>query len=205
MHSTWPTSTASPSLPAHTRRAGRLRMTAIEARRGAPRRRLLGGSPGQLSRLLAFALLWLAALPACTAVGADATPANPRPQALETQLDGYSIHTSTVVTAFLPEEVLKTHGLRARGRAVLHLVVFNRAEQGDGIVTVPAEIEAEVSNLLGQRRPIEMREITENGMTSYLGAFDAEHDDLLKFDIVVRPAGGTASKRIEFERRFLYE
>lgn len=146
-------------------------------------------------------LLTLLHLP--NAVGQDAeAEATGAP---EKELDGYTVRWGTTTTSFLPHRVIKKHGLRPSGRGVLSVVVIKDQEDPSTPSPVKAEVSAQATDRVGQTRDIEMRPVTSRGLTSYLGTFDVEDRDQLKFTIRVRPDAWAEARTVEFQRRFILD
>lgn len=156
--------------------------------------RLGAGAPG-----LALALV------AALAVGqAPARDSSLEPATGERRIDGYVVRWNTTVTGFLPRQAVETHGLRPSGRGVLNVVVLREAAAGAPPETVAADVSARVRNLRGQIQRLDMRPIEANDRISYLGTFEVDDRDQLRFELQVHPPGG-ATLPIAFERRFLID
>lgn len=123
----------------------------------------------------------------------------------EKELDGYTVRWGTTTTSFLPQRVIKKHGLRPSGRGVLSVVVIKDQEEPSTPTPVKAEVSAQATDRVGQTRDIEMRPVTSHGLTSYLGTFDVEDRDQLKFRIRVRPDAWDEARTVEFQRRFILD
>lgn len=119
-------------------------------------------------------------------------------------LDGYRVRWNTTVTGFLPSEVIETHTLRPSGRGVLNVVILKDAPDQQPPTTVAAGVSATVTDMVGRVRPLDLREISENGRTSYLGTFDVEDGQLLRFDLQVT-VPGVKTTTFDFQRRFSIE
>jgi hypothetical protein len=126
-------------------------------------------------------------------------------QLLSRSLDGYTVQWSTAATGFLPEDVVATHNLEPSGRGMLHVVVLAKPQDEGVPVPVRALVSATVTNLLGETRDIDMREIIEHGRASYLGTFEIEDRRMLRFALRIQPPGGVAAETFHFQRRFLTE
>jgi hypothetical protein len=116
-------------------------------------------------------------------------------------LDGYQVRWNTTVSGFLPRETIETHTLRPEGRGVLNVVILKDSAEQQLPVTVTAEVSATVTDMVGRVRPVDLREISENNRTSYLGTFDVEDGQLLRFDLQVT-VPGVETRTFDFQRRF---
>ena len=93
-------------------------------------------------------------------------------------------------------------GLKRSSRGVINVVVL----KDDGLTpTVPAEVAVAVTDPLGRTRELDMPPVTENDKTSYMGNFDVENNQTLRFEIQVSPTGAPAMRTIRFDRRFFVE
>lgn len=126
---------------------------------------------------------------------------NREPAAGQHRVDGYVVRWNTTTTGFLPREVVRQHDLQPKGRGVLNVVVLKEEDPQKLPRTVQAEVSARVRDLLGQIRRIEMREVEEHGRFSYLGTFDVDDGDQLRFELTVSRAARTPLE-VTFERRF---
>jgi hypothetical protein len=160
------------------------------------------GPAGQCAIFTASGLLiMLLALAATTAL---AQGVNQEPASGQHRIDGYVVRWNTTTTGFLPREVVRRHDLVPQGRGVLNVVVLEDEDPQKLPESVQAEVTAQVRNLLGQVRRIEMREVEENGRFSYLGTFDVDDGDQLRFELRVQRQGETPLT-VAFERRFLID
>lgn len=108
-----------------------------------------------------------------------------------TKVGGYTIHHNAVTTDMLTPEISRAYRIpRSRNRGMLNVSVI-KDEEGTTGSPVAAEVRAFSTNFLGQRRPIEMREIREGEAIYYIGDFLVQHGELLNFTIEVRPQGET--------------
>lgn len=123
----------------------------------------------------------------------------------EKELDGYTVRWGTTTTSYFPQRVIEKHGLRPSGRGVLSVVVIKDQEDPSTPSPVKAEVSAQATDRVGQTRDIEMRPVTSQGLTSYLGTFDVEDRDQLKFRIRVRPEAWDEVRTVEFQRRFFLD
>lgn len=122
-------------------------------------------------------------------------------QSHEQSFGPYVVRASAVAGGVLPEATRRAHGIEiTANRGVLNVVVVRG--ESPARPTVPAKVDAHVTNLLGQSEKLEMRAIRENGGVSYLGTFDFTPRQVLRFNIEVTPEGSTKSTTLEFEDRF---
>ncbi|MDT8448647.1 MAG: DUF4426 domain-containing protein [Wenzhouxiangellaceae bacterium] len=96
----------------------------------------------------------------------------------------YEIHYSTLNTSMLSPEIAAAYGIQRAGtQAMLNVTVLEKASGQPRTAT----IEATATNLTGQRRDIELREINDQGAIYYIGQFRIHDEETLDFRISVRP------------------
>lgn len=122
------------------------------------------------------------------------------PQAHTREYGGYTIRTSSVGTENLSAATASEHGIkRDPRRAILNITVMKKDAEANK--TVPASVQAYVRNLAGQRREIDMREISEGGRVSYMGTYDFIHGEVLDFIITARPEGSNETLNLTYRDR----
>ena len=153
--------------------------------------------------------LCLACLPlALAACGGGNTP-NPvaaSPQAAsaeaESTVGGATAHVSAVPTTQLPESVARGYGIERAPRRILLLV--NLRDLG---ADAPPAVTATVTDLQGHTTPVDLRAIqvpgAEASTQDFVGTVDATLPDTLRFQVLVRHAGATAS--VQLSRDFYPE
>lgn len=115
--------------------------------------------------------------------------------------EGYTVRASAIRSDMLPLEMLREHGIQAGAdRGVMNVVVLKQGPDGQE-VTVAADVTAQQSNLIGQSREIEMRAVTANDGTSFLGTFEYSPQDFFRFTITAQPVGTDKVLSVEFEER----
>jgi hypothetical protein len=149
-----------------------------------------------------FLLLACLALPlgACQGDRASAPPVTAatsqgQPSEAESSIDGTTMHVSVVQTSQLPESVAREYGLERSPRTVLLLV--NLRDLGSKPAPV---ITANVTDLLQHTTPVPLRAVhgaqTDAGIVDYVGTVDATLPDTLRFTVVARRGGATATVEV---------
>ena len=146
-----------------------------------------------------FLLLACLALPlaACQGDRASAPPATAAPlqgqsAEAESSIDGTTVHVSVVQTSQLPESVAREYGFERSPRTILLLV--NLRDVG----SAPApEMSANVTDLLQHTTPVLLRAAhgaqNDPDILDYVGTVDATLPDTLRFTVVARNGGATAT------------
>lgn len=155
------------------------------------------------------AWLWLLPAPAMLVGCGDGAPepaaAGPAaPRHAATRVGDVTVRANALRTVDLDPAVGERYGIARDPRAVMLLVGVRR---GDGFdeVPMPAQVTATVTDLRGQRREVDMRELHGNdpsgsAVLDYFAVVEATPPDTLRFDIQVDWAGGPgATLRVDHE------
>ena len=114
----------------------------------------------------------------------------------------YVVHFNALTTDNLPPTVTREYGItRSKNRALLNVAVLKKVLGTTG-QPVSASISVSASNLTGQRRDIELREIREGSAIYYIGEFGVTHEDNLDFTLIVQPEGLERPLQVQFQQRF---
>lgn len=112
------------------------------------------------------------------------------------------VHFSTQSTTMLTPEVARAYDIsRSENRAMLNVAVLRMGETRGG-TPVSTAVTVEASNLLGQAKNIAMREVREGEAIYYIGEFTVADEEIVNFNVVVRPEGTDASHEISFKQQF---
>ena len=148
--------------------------------------------PGKTRIIAALFLLW---------IGGGALTAAHAQQAED--LGPYRVHYSAINTSQLSPEVARTFGIqRSTNRALLNLAVLRRHEGGMD-EPARARIAVEAVNIAGQRRAVEMREVTEQEAIYYIGTFRIHNEERITFQIQVQPEDpAEPAREFRFQQQF---
>jgi hypothetical protein len=114
----------------------------------------------------------------------------------------YVVHFNALTTDNLPPSVTREYGItRSKHRALLNVAVLKKVLGTTG-QPVAASVSAGVSNLTGQRRDIELREIREGSAIYYIGEFGVTHEDNLDFTVMAQPEALERPLQVQFQQRF---
>ncbi len=106
-----------------------------------------------------------------------------------THVAGYTIHHNALTTDNLAPQVAKAYGIqRSKNRGMLNVSVL-KDKAGSVGEPVKAEVEATATNLSGQSREIDMREVMDGGAIYYIGDFRVSNQETLNFALTVSPVG----------------
>ena len=122
-----------------------------------------------------------------------------------TRIPGYTIHHNAMTTDTLTPKVAKAYNIqRSKNRGMLNVSVIKEQEGTTG-TPVKAKINASASNLTGQTRVIELREVLDSGAVYYLADFRVANQETLNFKLEVQPEGAQTSYPASFSQQFFTE
>ncbi len=114
----------------------------------------------------------------------------------------YVIHYNAFRSDMILPEVAKEYGLtRANNRVLINISVL-RNVLGTTSRSTSAKVTGHASNLAGQLKKLEFKEIKSETAIYYLADTKISHGEFLRFDIKVIPDGETRAARLRFSNRF---
>ena len=114
----------------------------------------------------------------------------------------YVVHYNAFRSDTISPEVAKQYGLaRASNRALINIAVLKKVMNTTGKPTA-AKVTGHASNLTGQLKKLEFREIHEGNAIYYLADVKISDGEFLKFDLKIVPEGESRAARLKFEKRF---
>lgn len=117
------------------------------------------------------------------------------------QFGDYIIHYNSFRSDTLTPEIAKAYSLtRRNNRMVVNITV----QKKDGDVTRPvkANVSGFASNLTGQIKDLEFKEILDGEAIYYLAQSQVSNHETLKFDIKATPTGETLVAKLKFQQKF---
>ena len=144
----------------------------------------------------------LIALTGCGGGGPPVPAANVSSAQQETvsRIGDITIRATALQTSALASEVAAQYGIARDDRSVMLLVGVRQGSDAQE-TALPAHITATVTNLSGQRQPVELRELRSGDLLDYVGTVETSLPDTLRFDINIVREGG-ASSTMQFSREF---
>jgi hypothetical protein len=122
-----------------------------------------------------------------------------------THVPGYTIHHNAMTTDTLSPQVAKAYNIqRSKNRGMLNVSVIKEKEGTTG-TPVKARINASASNLTGQSRIIDLREVMDAGAIYYLADFRVTNQETLDFKLEVQPEGASTSYPASLRQQFFTE
>jgi hypothetical protein len=124
-------------------------------------------------------------------------------QVHEARTADYLMRASTVASERIDADTAARHGIDvAPDRAVLNVVVLRRNPPASSSEsTVAAEVSARTRNLAGTTYDVELKEVRENGRTSYLGSYTFLPAEVLDIQVLATPVGAKAPLTLEYRER----
>jgi hypothetical protein len=118
----------------------------------------------------------------------------------------YVVHYNALNTNFIPPQVAKGYGIqRSSSRVLLNITILKKVMNNPGS-PVQANVTASATNLTGQRRDIEIREIKDpEGAIYYLGEFPVHNMETFNFVVEATPAGADEPLMVKFLQQFYTE
>jgi len=116
------------------------------------------------------------------------------------EFEGYEVHYNSINTNLLEPDVASVYEIQRSGtRAMLNITVLDKQTRE----AVEARVTATATNLTGQRREIDLRQINDQGAIYYIGQFRIHDEETLNFNIEVVPAGHAgAPLTMSFRQQF---
>jgi hypothetical protein len=114
----------------------------------------------------------------------------------------HEVHYTAQMTTMLPAEVANSLGIsRGSDRGMLNVTVLLRGDADDR-EPVTADVEVTATNLTGQLYNISMRELQDGESIYYVGEFTVANEEILTFDVSVRPEGVDTAYEFSFQQQF---
>ena len=114
----------------------------------------------------------------------------------------YDVHYMALTSSELDKDVAKLYGItRSRNLGYMMISVMK-----SGVSTMPvawdAKLEAEMSNLIGQKRSLEFTRIQETDALYFYTTFDFYDKNHYRFHVKVNPNGETRTFDVKFDQKF---
>jgi hypothetical protein len=146
------------------------------------------------TRVLFSGFTFVAILLAAAAVSAE----TPRPQTF----GDYTVHYNAFTSDTLQPSVAEAYNItRSKNRGMFTVTVMKKSAETNG-APVRAHIVASASNLTGQFREFDVREINEGNTVYYISVFHVAHEEMLDFNLQIQPEGATQSFTLKFRQQF---
>ncbi|MFW2373023.1 MAG: DUF4426 domain-containing protein [Gammaproteobacteria bacterium] len=113
----------------------------------------------------------------------------------------YVVHYNAFRSDTLTPDIAKAYQLtRRNNRMVVNITVLKKDNSHTS--PVKARVSGFASNLTGQVKDLEFKEIVEDNAIYYLAQAQVSHRETLKFEIQTTPAGQSRSTKVKFDQQF---
>jgi hypothetical protein len=114
----------------------------------------------------------------------------------------YVVHYNAFRSDTLSPEIAKAYELTRRNNRIIVNITVLKKVMGTTGKPVPATIAGNASNLTGQMKGLEFREIKEDTAIYYIAELKVSDGEFLKFKINITPEGEEGPARLQFSKRF---
>lgn len=128
--------------------------------------------------------------------GANATAENSR------VFGDYVVHYNAFRSDTLSPDIAKAYELTRRNNRIIVNITVLKKVMGTTGKPVAATVAGNASNLTGQMKNLEFREIKEGTAIYYLAELKVSDGEFLKFKINITPEGEEGPARLQFSKRF---
>jgi hypothetical protein len=117
------------------------------------------------------------------------------------EFGGYVVHYNAFRSDTLTPEIAKAYSLtRRNNRMVVNITV--QKKNGDVTKPIKAKVSGFASNLTGQTKKLDFKEIHDGEAIYYLAQSQVANRETLKFDITATPAGESIVAKVNFKQQF---
>jgi hypothetical protein len=118
----------------------------------------------------------------------------------------FVVHYNALNTNLIPPQVAQGYGIkRSSSRALLNVTILKKVMDTPG-TPVPALVAARATNLTGQMRELEMRELKDSeGAIYYIAEFPVHNLETIRFGVSVAIEGEDEPLMVRFTQQFYTE
>jgi hypothetical protein len=114
----------------------------------------------------------------------------------------YVVHYNAFRSDVLSPEIAKAYELTRRNNRIIVNITVLKKVMGTTGKPVAATVAGNASNLTGQLKNLEFREIKEDTAINYIAEVKVSDGEFLKFKINITPEGEEGPARLQFSKRF---
>ena len=114
----------------------------------------------------------------------------------------YVVHYNAFRSDTLSPEIAKAYELTRRNNRIIVNITVLKKVMGTTGKPVSATIAGNASNLTGQLKTLEFREIKEDTAIYYIAELKVSDGEFLKFKLNITPEGEEGPARLQFSKRF---
>jgi len=111
-----------------------------------------------------------------------------------------AMHATAVQTDKLPEQIVRRYGAQRDARTVLLVLSLRLGEDADAKALTAQRVEATVTDLLGRKQTLAMREVRDGELVDYVGTAQLTPPDTLRFEVAM--SGEQGRHVMKFNRDF---
>ena len=148
-----------------------------------------------------LALLWAFAIGAMAAQEGRILDREPK------RFGDFEVSFSAFPSTFLTPEIAKAAGLKRGPRTGLVNIAIRNVKKSEAGKAVKANFKGSKSiNIIGQQAGLDFKEINEGeNAIYYLADFRFSHEEMIRFDVSVKPEGSNRTHRFQFRQQFYEE
>ena len=114
----------------------------------------------------------------------------------------YVVHYNAFRSDTLTPDIAKNYNLtRRNNRLIVNIAILKKVMNTTG-QPVSSTVTGHASNLTGQLKTLEFREIREGNAIYYLAESKFSDGEFLKFELKIQPEGEETPVRLKFDKRF---
>ena len=114
----------------------------------------------------------------------------------------YTIYYSAFTSDTLQPAVAKSYGItRSKNLGLLSVSIVKKSLSPLG-TPVKAQVKADVTNLTGQLKTVDIREVEDGPAVYYLSEINVSHKEVLDFVLYVTPDGESSPFVVKFRQQF---
>lgn len=115
----------------------------------------------------------------------------------------YEVHYNAVSSNQIPPQVAQAYGIKRSSSSALLTITVMKKEEGTFGTPVHAKVKASGINLTGQRRNIDIREVSDaGGAVYYLGELPVRNMELFNFTVKIEVEGEKLPMVVKFRKQF---
>jgi len=114
----------------------------------------------------------------------------------------YTVHFNAFRSDSLTPEIAKAYQLKRRNNQMVVNITVRKRGENSSTTPAKAKVKGFASNLTGQVKNLEFREIQDGNAIYYLAQSQISNREILKFDIKVSPAGEDITASVKFKQQF---
>ena len=114
----------------------------------------------------------------------------------------YIVHYNAFRSDQLTPDIAKAYGLTRRNNRMVVNITVQKLVDGGKTIPVKARVQGFASNLTGQVKNLDFKEIYDGDAIYYLAQSQISNRENLKFDIKATPENATITASVKFKQQF---